>query len=96
LVTRFRSGITQRQVAKSAFFIIRATYNNSPRFSQDGKKVAFASQRSGGHGDWTCDAAGCSDPQTIDVSESGEWDAPVVSDGKRIVLLFPATQACQI
>jgi Tol biopolymer transport system component/DNA-binding winged helix-turn-helix (wHTH) protein len=46
-------------------FFPSATYNNGPQFSPNGKKVAFASQRSGDLEIWTCDVANCSEPQQL-------------------------------
>ena len=82
-VIEISDGVHSKKVAKP--FFLSATYNNSPRFSPDGKKVAFSSQRSGDLEVWTCDAADCSDPQQLTflraVSGTPRWSP----DGRRIV-----------
>jgi Tol biopolymer transport system component/DNA-binding winged helix-turn-helix (wHTH) protein len=66
-------------------FFLSATYNNAPQFSPDGKKVAFASQRSGEMEIWTCDAADCSDPQQLTFLKSVSGTPRWSPDGKQIV-----------
>jgi Tol biopolymer transport system component/DNA-binding winged helix-turn-helix (wHTH) protein len=65
-------------------FLPSATYNNAPRFSPDGNRLAFGSHRSGELEIWTCDATNCSDAQQLtflkSVSGSPHWSP----DGKRI------------
>ena len=46
-------------------FLSSATYNNAPRFSPDGQKVAFVSRRSGDNEIWTCDPPDCAEPQQL-------------------------------
>ncbi len=76
---------THRVSRRGKTFLSSATYNNSPQFSPDGKKVAFASARSGDNEIWTCDATNCSDPQQLTflkaVSGTPRWSP----DSKRIV-----------
>ena len=66
-------------------FVSSSAYNNAPRFSPDGEKLAFASLRSGDMEIWTCDAANCSNPQQLtflrSVSGTPRWSP----DGLRIV-----------
>ncbi len=62
-----------------------ATYNNSPRFSPDGKKVAFASKRSGAMEIWTCEATDCSEPQQLTFLKSLSGTPRWSPDGKKIV-----------
>jgi Tol biopolymer transport system component len=65
-------------------FLSSATYNNSPQFSPDGKRLAFASHRSGEMEIWTCDAANCSDAQQLTFLKSVSGSAHWSPDGKRI------------
>lgn len=73
------------RVSRPRPFVASATYNNSPQFSPDGKKVAFVSARSGDNEIWTCEAENCSDPQESTflkaVSGTPRWSP----DSKRIV-----------
>jgi Tol biopolymer transport system component/DNA-binding winged helix-turn-helix (wHTH) protein len=66
-------------------FVSSSAYNNAPRFSPDGRKLAFASHRSGDMEIWTCDAANCSNPQQLtflrSVSGTPRWSP----DGLRVV-----------
>jgi Tol biopolymer transport system component len=65
-------------------FLSSATYNNSPLFSPDGKRLAFASTRSGEMEIWTCDAANCSDAQQLTFLKSVSGSAHWSPDGQRI------------
>jgi Tol biopolymer transport system component/DNA-binding winged helix-turn-helix (wHTH) protein len=65
-------------------FLSSATYNNTPRFSPDGKRLAFASTRSGEMEIWTCDARNCSDTQQLTFLKSVSGSAHWSPDGKRI------------
>jgi Tol biopolymer transport system component/DNA-binding winged helix-turn-helix (wHTH) protein len=65
-------------------FFSSATYNNAPRFSPDGKKIAFASRRSGDMEIWTCDAADCSEPLQLTFLKSLTGTPRWSSDSKRI------------
>jgi Tol biopolymer transport system component len=66
-------------------FFSSATYNNSPQFSPDGKKVAFNSARSGDNEIWTCVAADCSDPQQLTFLKAFSGTPRWSPDSKRIV-----------
>jgi len=65
-------------------FSSSATYNNSPQFSPDGKRLAFASTRSGEMEIWTCAAANCSDAQQLTFLKSVSGSAHWSPDGNRI------------
>ena len=65
-------------------FLSSATYNNAPRFSPNGKKVAFASRRSGEMEIWTCDAPDCAEPQQLTVLKSLSGTPRWSPDGKSI------------
>jgi len=56
--------------AQAKPFLSSATYNNAPRFSPDGKKVAFVSHRSGDSEIWTCDPPDCAEPQQLTFLQS--------------------------
>ena len=65
-------------------FLSSAAYNNAPRFSPNGKKVAFASPRSGEMEIWTCDAPGCAEPQQLTFLKSLSGTPRWSPDGKSI------------
>ena len=66
--------------------LIQSTRNDgSPRYSPDGKKIAFASDRTGGTEVWVCDSEGHNEVQLTKFG--GHAGAPRWSpDGKQIVL----------
>jgi Tol biopolymer transport system component/DNA-binding winged helix-turn-helix (wHTH) protein len=66
-------------------FVSSAIYNNSPRFSPDGKTVAFASKRSGEMEIWTCAATDCSEPQQLTFLKSLSGTPRWSPDGRKIV-----------
>jgi Tol biopolymer transport system component/DNA-binding winged helix-turn-helix (wHTH) protein len=66
-------------------FVSSSAYNNAPRFSPDGKKLAFASNRSGDMEIWTCDAADCSDAQQLTFLRSSSGTPRWSPDGQHIV-----------
>ncbi len=76
-------GAATRNSEAKAFFS-SATYNNAPQFSPDGKKIAFASRRSGDMEIWTCDAADCSEPLQLTFLKSLTGTPRWSSDSKRI------------
>jgi Tol biopolymer transport system component len=66
-------------------FVSSSAYNNAPRFSPDGKRLAFTSSRSGDMEIWTCDAANCSEPQQLTYLKAGSGTPRWSPDGLRIV-----------
>jgi Tol biopolymer transport system component/DNA-binding winged helix-turn-helix (wHTH) protein len=77
------SGRAARQ-GQAKRFLSSATYNNAPKFSPDGKKLAFASRRSGDMEIWTCDVKDCSQPQQLTFLRSLSGTPRWSPDGQRI------------
>lgn len=79
-------GPTARNKALVPTKLIESTRNEgSPRYSPDGKKIAFASDRTGGTEVWVCDSDGHNQIQLTNFG--GHAGAPRWSpDGKEIVL----------
>jgi Tol biopolymer transport system component/DNA-binding winged helix-turn-helix (wHTH) protein len=65
-------------------FLSSATYNNAPQFSPDGKKLVFASLRSGGMELWVCPVTDCSQPQQLTSLKSSSGTPRWSHDGRRI------------
>ena len=82
-VVQISGGATMRNSEAKPFFS-SATYNNAPRFSPDGKKVAFASHRSGDMELWTCDSPNCSEPLQLTFLKSLTGTPRWSPDSKRI------------
>jgi Tol biopolymer transport system component/DNA-binding winged helix-turn-helix (wHTH) protein len=82
-VIQISGGAAMRNREAKPFFS-SATYNNAARFSPDGKKIAFASLRSGDMEIWTCDAADCSEPLQLTFLKSLSGTPRWSPDSKRI------------
>jgi Tol biopolymer transport system component len=78
------SGSGGRESGRPQPFLSSAAYDNGPRFSPDGKKIAFASNRSGDFEIWTCDVADCSEPQQLTFLKASSGTARWSPDGTRI------------
>jgi Tol biopolymer transport system component len=65
-------------------FLSSATYNNAPRFSPDGQKIAFVSRRSGDNEIWTCAPPDCAEPQQLTFLNSLSGTPRWSPDGKYI------------
>jgi Tol biopolymer transport system component len=66
-------------------FLSSSAYNSSPQFSRDGRKITFASGRTGHIELWTCDATNCNDPQQLTFLKSSSGTPRWSPDGTRIV-----------
>jgi len=67
--------------------------DSSPQYSPDGKKIAFASKRSGSSEIWICDSDGSAPTQLTSIGGAGVGTPRWSSDGTRIA--FDSTQAGQ-
>ena len=70
--------------ASSTPLIYSTGHDNNPQISPDGKRIAFESDRTGGHEVWICDSSG-SNPQQITSSGGRNAGSPRWSpDGRQI------------
>jgi Tol biopolymer transport system component len=95
-IWRYEVPQTAGRSAPPAKWIASAGYNASPKFSPDGRRVAFVSSRSGSLEIWICDSDGSNPRQLTFLDLIGAGNPQWSPDGREIVFLAPPAGYCEI